>query len=53
MGEQGSNLFEGKANILIQGDERKLVNGVRIVAALAAQPHGRLEQTNLLVITQC
>jgi len=50
--EKGSNLLESKADILIQGDEPKLVNGIQIVSALLTQTCDWREQTDLLVVTQ-
>ena len=50
--QEGSNLGQGKPDILQQGDQPQLVNGVRIVPAPAANSGGGLEQTDFLVIPQ-
>jgi len=50
--EKGSNFLESKADILIQGDEPQLVNGIQIVSALLTQTCDWREQTDLLVVTQ-
>jgi len=50
--QEGSNLGQGKPDVLQQGDQPQLVNGVRIVPAPAANSRGGLEQANFLVIPQ-
>jgi hypothetical protein len=50
--QEGSNLGQGKPDVLQQRDQPQLVNGVRIVPAPPTDSRGGLEQTDFLVIPQ-